>query len=39
MQMWAQKFLSSSKITNRQLSKPYDINTNQTETDDNVNNC
>ena len=38
-QIWTQKFLCSSKITNRQLSKPYDISTNQTEKDANVNNC
>jgi hypothetical protein len=37
MPMWAQEFLSISK-TNRQLSKPYDISTNQIETDDNVSN-
>ena len=33
------KSLCSSKITNRRLSKPYDISTNQTETDANVYNC
>ena len=39
LQMWTQKFLCSTKISNRRLSKPYDISSNQTETDTNVNNC
>ena len=39
MQMCAEKFLCSSKVTKRQLSEPYDISTKQTETDDNVKSC